>query len=489
MHDHTHTPHAAHAPREARGAREPGLAGATPDRRRWRALTLLCLAQFMLIVDVTVVTVALPTIAHDLSLGRGGLTWVVAAYSLCFGGLLLLGGRLADTLGRRRAFLIGLTVFTAASLFSGLAWTGAALIGGRVAQGVGAALLSPAALSIITTTFDGPERNRALGVWAAIGGSGGAVGVLVGGLLTSGPGWQAVFFVNVPIGLAVLALLPRAVAPVPAARRPLDVPGALAATATAALLIFGLVRAGEYGWSDGSTVVPLVAAAIGAVGFVLRERTARAPLVPLSLLGRRSIATGNLIMVSASSLLLAAFFLASQYLQNVLDYSAVRTGLVFLPVALATIVGAHVSSILIGKIGPRTVAAAGFALAAAGLALLARLPAGGNVVVDLLPGFMVLAAGLGLGFVCATTTALHGVGHHEAGLASGIVNTGHEVGGAFGVALATALAGASVGGHTVAGFQTAFGAFAGAAAIVAVLALSLVPGGRPDTGGGPIFAH
>jgi EmrB/QacA subfamily drug resistance transporter len=443
----------------------------------------------MLIVDVTVVTVALPTIGRDLSLGRGGLTWVVAAYSLCFGGLLLLGGRLADTLGRRRAFLIGLTVFTAASLVSGLAWTGGALIGGRVAQGIGAALLSPAALSIITTTFDGPERRRALGVWAAIGGSGGAVGVLVGGLLTSGPGWQYVFFVNVPIGLAVLALLPSAVPPVPAGRRPLDVPGALAATATAALLIFGLVRAGEYGWSDGTTIVSLVAAAGGAVVFALRERTARSPLVPLPMLGRRSIATGNLIMLSASSLLLAAFFLASQYLQNLLGYSAVRTGLVFLPVALAIVAGAHASSTLVGKVGPRLVAAAGFAFAAAGLVLLARLPAGGNVVLDLLPGFMILAVGLGIGFVCATTTAMNGIGHHEAGLASGIVNTGHEIGGAFGVALATALAGASVGGHTIAGFQHAFGVFAAAAAIIAVLALLLIPGGRPDTGDGPVFAH
>jgi EmrB/QacA subfamily drug resistance transporter len=443
----------------------------------------------MLIVDVTVVTVALPTIADDLSLGRGGLTWVVAAYSLCFGGLLLLGGRLADTLGRRRAFLIGLTVFTAASLVSGLAWTGAALIGGRVAQGIGAALLSPAALSIITTTFDGPDRSRAFGVWAAIGGSGGAVGVLAGGLLTSGPGWQAVFFINVPIGLAVLALLPRAVPPVPAMRRPLDIPGALAATATAALLIFGLVRAGDYGWSDGTTIVSLIAATGGAVVFTLRERTARSPLVPLSMLGRRSIATGNLIMLSTSSVLFAAFFLASQYLQNVLDYSAVRTGLVFLPVALAIIAAAHVSSVVVGKVGPRPVAAAGFAFATAGFLLLARLPADGNVVVDLLPGFMILAVGLGLGFVCATTTAMNGIGHHEAGLASGIVNTGHEIGGALGVALATALAGASVGGHTVAGFHTAFGVFGAAAAIFAVLAVLLIPGGRPDTAGGPIFAH
>jgi MFS family permease len=350
-------------------------------------------------------------------------------------------------------------------------------------------LLSPAALSIITTTFAGAERNRALGLWAAVGGSGGAIGVLVSGLLTSGPGWQAVFFVNVPIGLAVLALVPRSVAPMPPARRPLDVPGALVATATAALLIFGLVRAGEYGWSDATAFGPLLTAAGGAAVFVLTERAAASPLVPLPMLGRRPIATGNLIMLSASSLLLAAFFLTSQYLQNLLAFSAVRTGLAFLPVALATIVGAHLSSMFVGRFGPRPVAVAGFAIAAAGLLLLAGLPADGHVLVDLLPGFMLLAVGLGSGFVCATTTAMHGIGHDEAGVASGIVNTGHEIGGAFGVALATALAGASVGGQAVGGFHTAFGAFGVAAAVIAVLALVLIPGGRPDPGSGPVFAH
>ncbi|HEY7485586.1 MAG TPA: MFS transporter [Streptosporangiaceae bacterium] len=460
-----------------------------PDAGRWRALVLLCLAQFMLIVDVTVVNVALPSIGRDLSLGRTDLTWVVAAYSLCFGGLLLLGGRLADTLGRRRAFLTGLAVFTTASLASGLAWSGGSLVAGRVAQGVGAALLSPAALSIITTTFRGAERRRALGLWAAIGGGGGAVGVLFGGLLTSGPGWEWVFFINVPIGVTVLALLPRFVPAAPGARRPLDVPGALAATATAASLIFGLVKAGEYGWRDAVTVVPLAVALVGALAFVMIERTARTPLVPLALLRRRTIATGNLVMLAASSLLLATFFLTSQYLQNLLSLSAVETGLVFLPVALATAVGAHLSSTLIGRAGTRPVAVTGFALAAIGLLLLARVPADGHVLVDVLPGFVVLALGLGAGFVCATTTAMRRVAHREAGLASGIVNTGHEIGGALGVALAAALAGTSVGGHTVEGFQTAFGVFAAAAGVIALLALFLIPAGRPDTGGRPLLAH
>ncbi|WP_344283585.1 MFS transporter [Actinomadura napierensis] len=481
MHDHAPSP-SAHPP----GA-HPGAPHADP--RRWRALALLCVAQFMLIIDITVVNVALPSIAADLALGRGGQTWVVTAYSLCFGGLLLLGGRLADALGRRRALLLGLALFTTASLVSGLAGTGGVLIAGRAAQGVGAALLSPAALSIVTTTFRGPERNRALGVWAAIGGTGAAVGVLVGGLLTSGPGWEWVFFVNVPVGLAVLALVPRTVPSVPPVRGPLDPGGAVTATLAAAALIYGLVKAGEDGWDAASALVPIGAAVLLAAAFVLIERTVRTPLVPPGLLRRRTIASGNALMVSASVLLLSGFFLCSQYLQNLLHFSAVKTGLVFLPAAVATITGAHLASHLVGRIGGRPVAAAGFAVAAAGALLLSGVPAGGHAWPDVLPGFVLLSLGVGAGFVCATTTAMNGIGHAEAGLASGVVNTGHEIGGALGVALATALAGASIGGRTAGGFHTAFTVFGVIAAAVAVLALALVPSGRPEPGDGPVFAH
>ncbi|WP_245623161.1 MFS transporter [Spirillospora albida] len=461
----------------------------SPPAARWRALVLLCLAQFMLVVDITVVNVALPTIGADLGLDGTEATWVVTAYALCFGGLLLLGGRLADALGRRRAVLLGLALFSAASLACGLAPDGTVLIAGRAVQGAGAALLSPAALAIITTAFHGPERHRALGVWAAIGGTGAAAGVLLGGLLAGGPGWEWVFFVNVPVGLAVLALLPSAVAAVPPVRRPLDPAGALTGTLAAGALIFGLVRAGEDGWGSAPALGALAASAVLAIAFVLVERGVRSPLVPLPFLARRTIATGGLIMVAASVMMLSAFFLCSLYLQHVLGLSAVRTGLAFLPAALATIAGAHLASGLVGRIGPRPVAATGFALAAAGALLLARVPAGGHVLTDVLPGFVLLAAGTGAGFVCATTTAMSGIGHDEAGVASGIVSTGHEIGGALGVALAAAFAGASLGGASVDGFQDAFTVFAGVAAAVAAFAVLLVPAGRPEPGDGPVFAH
>lgn len=265
----THSANAAH--------QAPEHHHLSADPRRWAALALICVAQFMLILDVTVVNVALPDMAADLHLDRATLTWAVTAYTLCFGGLMLLGGRLADALGARRTLLAGLTLFTAASLVTGLAGGAATLLGGRIAQGVGAALLSPAALSIVTTTFHGPERNKALGVWAAIGGSGAAAGVLIGGALTDGPGWQWVFFINVPIGLAVLATLPALVptrAPQPAR---LDLPGALLVTAGTGLLIYGLVEAGDSGWSDAATLLPLAAAVALYAGFAAVERASRAP--------------------------------------------------------------------------------------------------------------------------------------------------------------------------------------------------------------------
>jgi EmrB/QacA subfamily drug resistance transporter len=471
----------------------PHHPGSAPDPGRWRALSLLCLAQFMLVVDVTVVNVALPSMATDLGLGRQALTWIPAAYTLCFGGLLLLGGRLADGLGRRRAFLAGLLVFTAASLVSGLAGSGGELIAARAAQGVGAALLSPAAMSIITTTFHGGERNKALGVWGAIAGGGAAVGVLAGGALTSGPGWRWIFFVNLPIGLAVLAVLPRVVRASAPARslRGLDIPGAVCATATAGLLVYGLIHAGASGWSTAGTLVPLAGAVSALVALVLVERRSTAPLLRRGLIGDRAVAAGTLLMSAATVVLITGFFLISWYLQHRLGYSPLKTGLLYLPIALATAVGAHGASHVVGHLGYRGAATAAFALAAVGAALLVRLPADGNAAVAVLPGFLLLSLGIGGAFVTATTSAMHHVDHAEAGLVSGLVNTGHELGSALGVATASILAADSlgVGATGVSGFHTAFAATSILAAVAALLGARLLPAGRPDPDAAPVFGH
>jgi EmrB/QacA subfamily drug resistance transporter len=479
-------------PVHAPSPRPPG-----PDPRRWWALVLLCLAQFMVILDITVVNVALPTIGSDLQLDRTSLTWVVTAYTLCFGGLLLLGGRLADTLGRRRIFLTGLGLFTAASLASGLAQGGTTLIAARAGQGVGAAMLSPGALAIITTTFHGAERNRALGVWAAIAGAGAAVGVLAGGLLVEHASWRWVFFINLPVGIGVAAAVPALIAAVrPAHRaRRLDLPGALTGTLATAAVIYGLVTAGRDGWGATATLLSLAIGLVLAGGFVAVERTAREPLVPLELLARRPLLAGQLVMVATSGLLLATYFLASLYLQRLVGYSALDTGLVFLPAAAATIAGSHLATQAVSRLGPRPVAVVGFTLAAAGILLLSRLPADASVLVDLLPGLLLATAGLGAGFVVATTTAMAHVDHDQAGLTSGLLSTGHELGASLGVAVVSTIAAASLtsdplaGRPPVGGFDRAFLASALVAAVVAAAAGWLLPPGRPPTTDRPILAH
>jgi EmrB/QacA subfamily drug resistance transporter len=464
---------------------------APAGRRRWGVLVLLCLAQFMLILDVTVVNVALPSIGTGLRLGREALTWVVTAYTLCFGGLMLLGGRLADALGARRTLLAGLVIFTAASLTAGLAGNGTMLIASRVAQGVGAALLSPSALAIITTTFHGPERARALGVWAALGGAGSAVGVLLGGALTAGPGWAWVFRVNVPVGIVVLAALPALIPAEPATHRRghgrsrVDLPGAVLVTGGTAALIYALVKAGDAGWGSRATLVPLALAAVAYAGFAAVERASRAPLMDLGMLTRRPVVSGAFLMLVATALLIGFSFLGSIYLQHTRGFSALKTGLVFLPVAAATLLGAHTGSRLVGSVGGRPVAAAGLALAATGSGLLTRLSATGNALGALLPGFMIAAAGIGAAFVAAATTALSFVPPREAGVASGLVNTFHEVGGSVGVATVSTVAGASIEIGTVDGFTAAFTVCAIVAATAALVTLILVPAGRPTVTVGP----
>ncbi|MER7192258.1 MFS transporter [Streptomyces flaveolus] len=463
----------------------PVRTGPAADPRRWAALALVCLAQFVLILDVTVVNVALPDMAADLHLGRSTLTWVVTSYTLCFGGLMLLGGRLADALGARRTLLAGLALFTASSLVCGLAGSATTLLAGRVAQGIGAALLSPAALSVVTTTFHGRERDKALGVWAAVGGTGAAAGVLIGGALTDGPGWQWVFYVNVPVGLAVLAALPAVVA----ARAPrptrLDAPGALLVTAGTGALIYGLVAAGDSGWGSPSTLLPLAGAVALYASFAAVERASRAPLMDLGVFTRRPVLAGAFLMLVATALLISYFFLGSVYLQHVRGFGPLRTGLVFLPVAVATGIGAHLGSRLVGTVGGRTVAVSGLAVAAAGTVPPARLAETGSVYAALLPGLVVASLGVGAVFVTAITTALAMVDHQEAGLASGVVNTFHEVGGSIGVAVVSTVAASGFERGSAGGFTDAFALCAVAAAVGAVVALVLVPRGKPRMTGGP----
>ncbi|MGW6458269.1 MFS transporter [Streptomyces sp. NPDC055078] len=455
------------------------------DPRRWAALTLICVAQFMLVLDVTVVNVALPDMATDLDLGRATLTWVVTAYTLCFGGLMLLGGRLADALGARRTLLAGLLVFTAASLVTGLAQSAPALIGGRIAQGVGAALLSPAALAIVTTTFHGTERTKALGVWAAIGGTGSAVGVLLGGALTSGPGWQWIFYVNVPIGIVLLLAVPALVparAPRPAR---LDAPGALLATAATGSLIYGLVRAGDSGWTDAVTLLTLIGSIALYAAFAAVERASRAPLMDLRMFTRRPVIAGSFLMLIATALLISFFFVGSVYLQHARGFSPLRTGLAFLPVAIGVGLGAHLGSRLVGRIGSRACAVGGMAVAAAGSVPLALLSETSRVYGTLVPGLVVASFGIGAVFVTATTTALAMVDHHEAGLASGVVNTFHEVGASVGVAVVSTVAAAGITRGALSGFTDAYTLLAVTAAVAAALSIALVPRGKPQLTGGP----
>ncbi|MFF0863583.1 MFS transporter [Nonomuraea sp. NPDC003560] len=463
-------------------------AAAPAQSKGWAVLALLCLAQFMLIIDITVVQVALPTIGADLALDREALTWVVTTYTLCFGGLMVLGGRLADTLGPRRTLLAGLALFTAASLVCGLAGDGGTLIAGRAVQGVGAALLSPAALAVVTTVFQGERRARALAVWAAIGGSGAAIGVLLGGVLTDGPGWTWVFYVNVPVGLLVLAAVPRVV-PVrvrdgvedgaPRGGR-VDVGGALLVTLATALLIYGLVSAGDGGWGAAGTVLPLAGAALSYVAFVLVERSVRAPLMRVETLARRPVVSGAFVMLVATGLMLGLFFLSSLYLQHVLGYSPLRTGLTFLPVAVAITLGAHLGGRLIGKVGGRPVAVASFLLTAAGAALMTRVSPEAGAFTTLVPGFVLAAVGIGPAFVTATTTTMANVPPGENGVASGVINTFHELGGSIGVAVVSTVAASSlVPGAGAGGFTSGLVLCAVVAGAAAVISLGLVPPGRP----------
>jgi EmrB/QacA subfamily drug resistance transporter len=454
----------------------------TAHERRWIALTLLCVAQFMVVLDAAIMNVALPTIGRALDFSESNLPWVVNAYVLTFGGFLLLGGRMADLLGRRRIFIAGLILFALASLAGGFASTSGQLIAARAVQGLGAALLSPAALSIVTTTFrDGAERNKALGIWGAVAGSGGAAGVLLGGVLTDGLGWQWVLWVNVPIGLAAAAIAPTLLAEsrASAARRHFDIAGAATVTAGLSLLVYALVDANSAGWGSARTIGLLALSAILLVGFVVIERRTPSPLVPFRIFRLRTLTGANIVGVLVGASLFSMFFYISLYMQQVLGYSAIKAGLSYLPLALTIIISAGIASQLVTKIGFKTVLAVGMVLIASALVWFSQISVGGGFVTDILGPSLLAAVGLGFSFVTTTIAAVSGVDDHEAGLASGLINTSQQVGGALGLAILSAISISVIGSsHAPAdltdGFRAAFLAGAGFAVLGLVATLTLI---------------
>jgi EmrB/QacA subfamily drug resistance transporter len=420
---------------------------ATLKDRRWLALALLAAAQFVVVLDASIVNVALPSIGTDLKFAQDDLSWVVNAYTLFFGGFLLLGGRLADLLGRRTIFMAGLVVFALASLAGGLATSDLWLVIARAVQGLGAALLSPAALSIVTTTFaEGAERNKALGVWGAVAGSGGAAGVLLGGVLTDALSWEWVLFVNVPIGIGAALLAPVLLAESrsDSEHRSFDIAGAATVTAGLSILVYALVDAESAGWGSTQTIGLLALAAVLLAAFVGIESRARGPLLPLGIFRLRTLSAANGVGLLIGMSLFSMFFFLSLYMQQVLGYDAMKAGLSYLPLALTIIVTAGVASQLATRLGFKPVLMGGMLLVAAGLVWLSRVPADGTYLADLLGPMIVAGAGLGFAFVPVTIGAVAGTKPHEAGLASGIINTSQQVGGALGVALLSTVAFANV---------------------------------------------
>jgi EmrB/QacA subfamily drug resistance transporter len=471
MHRH-HRPH-----------HSPSASDASSSRMRWSLLLLLSVAQLMVILDISAVNVALPDLGRDLGISRGDLGWTITSYSLVFGSLLLLGGRAADLLGRRRVFLGGLAVFTGASLVTALAGDAAMLFAARAGQGLGAALLSPAALSILTSSFHGPERAKALGVWGAVGGAGAAIGVLLGGALTELVDWRAIFFINLPVGLALAAGATHLV-PTDTARpqwRGLDLRGALLATASIGALVYALSQAETAGWTSTRTLGLGAVALAGLAAFAALQLRTRRPLLRIQRLGDGAVGGGFVMMLAASAVLFGSFLLSSLYLQNVLGTGALETGLAFLPFAVAIGIGVHAAQHLISHAGVRVPLAAGFAIAAAGMLLLSRVQVDGSYLADVLPGMLVAGLGLGIILVSVTVSVLTGAADDESGMLSGLNTTGHEIGGSLGIAVLVSVA-AGASGPAAAGVADGIGdAFlvAGAiAAVASVAALVILPSAR-----------
>jgi EmrB/QacA subfamily drug resistance transporter len=453
------------------------------------ALVLLAMTQFVIVIDASIVNVALPSIGAHLHFARADLSWVVNAYTLTFGGFLLLGGRMADLLGRRRMFMLGLVLFSVASFSGGIAQSEGWLIAARAVQGLGAAIVSPAALSIITTTFaEGAERNRALGVWGAVAGAGGAAGVLLGGILTSGLSWRWVLFVNVPIGIAAAMLAPRTLLESRAedAGKSFDLPGAVTVTAGLSLLVYAVVDAVNSGWGSTATLLRLAGAVALLVAFLVIELRQRYPLMPFSIFRLRTLRGANIVGLLIGMSLFSMFFFISLYLQDVLHYSPIKTGVAYLPLAVGIILSAGAASQLVTRLGFKTPLIFGLLLIAGGLLWFSQVPApGGSFASDVLGPSLLAAVGLGFSFVPVTIAAVTGTEPQEAGLASGLINTSQQVGGALGLAILATVANSRTQGlfhagvHSTAvaltkGFDRAFLVGAGFAVAGAILAAVLI---------------
>ena len=454
-------------------------------RRKWIGLALLCAVQFMVVLDIAIVNVALPSIQTDLGFSQENLQWVISAYALFFGGFLLLGGRAADLLGRRRIFLAGIVVFTLASLFAGLAWSETSLIAARALQGLGAAIISPAALSILMTTFsEGKERNMALGVWGAVGAFGAVAGVLMGGIFTDLLSWEWIFFVNVPVGATAFALTPRLLGESrDEEARSFDIPGAVLVTSGLVALVYAITQANDYGWGSVETIALFAVAGVLLAGFVGWESRASQPLMPFSIFRLQTLVGANVAGLILGTSLFAMFLMLTLYMQQVLGYSPLKTGVGYLAVAGTAIVWSAVAAQLVTRIGVKPVLVTGMTLMTVGLVYFTQVDVGGSYLTDLLPGFLVIAIGMGFSFVPISIAALAGVKDSEAGLASGLLTTSQQIGGALGIAALSAVAtsttedavasGTALPFALTDGFEAAFigGAIVSAIGVVASLVL------------------
>jgi EmrB/QacA subfamily drug resistance transporter len=461
------------------------MASSSPERK-WLALALLCTVQFMVVLDIAIVNVALPSIQADLGFSQENLQWVISAYALFFGGFLLLGGRAADLLGRRRLFLAGLVVFTIASLLSGFAWSEASLIAARALQGLGAAIISPAALSILTTTFaEGSDRNTALGAWGAVGAFGAVAGVLLGGILTDLLSWQWIFYVNGPVGAGAFLLAPMLLRESrDATARSFDAPGAVLVTGGLVALVYAITQANGYGWGSAETVGFFAAAAAMLGAFVAWEARARDPLMPFSIFRLRTLVGANIAGLILGTVMFSMFLMLTLYMQQVLGYSPLRTGVAYLAVAGTAIVWSALAAQLVTRLGVKPVLVTGMAFLTAGLIFFTQVSVGGSYAADLLPGFILIAVGMGFSFVPISIAALAGVRPAEAGLASGLINTSQQIGGALGIAALSAVATSRTAGDVASGsalpfaltdgFQAAFVGGAGIAVIGVLVALLIV---------------